>query len=305
MITEIDYKNIVKNMQDGLYFVDYKMKIIFWNEAAEKITGYKSKEVIGTSCSDNILVQTDNDGKKLCGGISPLRRTVFDGESRQMQLFLHHKEGHRVPVSMHVFPMHSEDGRVIGGIEVFSENRSWVYTEAQIKKLKELSQIDPLTEISNRRYILNHIKSCLDQRKRHSIPFGILFLNCDDFASFNDEYGRKRGDKILKAIAKTSLNSIRISDKVSRLEGDKFMGVFQNLSNRGLYEMAERLRFMIKQTRIEHGNRFISVEVSIGGALAEHDDDLESLLTKADSLLKKCKEKGKNQVMIEHFSPGI
>lgn len=303
MITEKDFNNVVENIRDGLYIVDYNMKIVFWNKAAEKITGFKSEEVLGSSCSDNILNHVDGKGNNLCKGICPLRRTIFDGEHRQLQLYLHHKEGHVIPITINTFPRYNEGGKIIGGLELFSTLPSEIYMEAQIEKLSELSLIDSLTELSNKRFIENEIKSCLDQRKRHGISFGILFFDCDDFADFNDEYGRKTGDQILKEIAKTSLNSIRISDKVSRWDKDKFLGIFQNLSNRGLYEMAERLRVLIKQTRIKYKDRFLSVSVSIGGTLAEHDDDLHSLIAKAEKLLQKCKETSKNQVIIENFSP--
>ncbi|MBT3368514.1 MAG: PAS domain-containing protein [Nitrospina sp.] len=73
------YERILENLHDGLYFVDRDRTITYWNNAAEQISGFTAVEVVGTSCSNNILTHVDSDGNKLCTGMCPLAATISDG----------------------------------------------------------------------------------------------------------------------------------------------------------------------------------------------------------------------------------
>jgi two-component system cell cycle response regulator len=121
MEMKIDYKDLVDNMCDGLYLVDRDIKISFWNNAAERITGFMAQEVIGSHCFDNILIHVDDKGHKLCQGGCPLATTMEDGGPREAEVYLHHKDGHRVPVSVRSTPWRNATGEVIGGIEIFTD----------------------------------------------------------------------------------------------------------------------------------------------------------------------------------------
>ena len=68
MESEMDelYLTIINNLNDGVYFVDLDRRILFWNKAAERITGYSADEIMGRPCQDNILNHIDEDGRPLC-----------------------------------------------------------------------------------------------------------------------------------------------------------------------------------------------------------------------------------------------
>lgn len=70
------FTEILDAVYDGLYITDLERKIIFWNKAAEKITGFTAQEVVGKHCSDNILVHIDDAGNKLCLGVCPLTKAI-------------------------------------------------------------------------------------------------------------------------------------------------------------------------------------------------------------------------------------
>ena len=75
--------NVLNSLHDGLYFTDTDRRIIYWNAAAERITGYASPEVLGKKCSDNILVHIDAEGTNLCKNLCPLAKTIEDGAHRE------------------------------------------------------------------------------------------------------------------------------------------------------------------------------------------------------------------------------
>jgi len=79
MNLENKYKNIIDNLHDGLYSVDRDKVITHWNKTAEHISGFKAEEVVGGSCSENILTHIDCDGEYLCHGNCPLAVSIYDG----------------------------------------------------------------------------------------------------------------------------------------------------------------------------------------------------------------------------------
>lgn len=85
-VMDIDFKSLIENMFDGLCQVDKDRSILYWNHVAETITGYRSEEVVGRRCRDNILVHVDHHGKHLCHGRCPLQATIQDGAFRDAEV---------------------------------------------------------------------------------------------------------------------------------------------------------------------------------------------------------------------------
>ncbi|HDQ04949.1 MAG TPA: PAS domain S-box protein [Deltaproteobacteria bacterium] len=116
ILDKLSYKAIVDNLYDGLYIVSKERIIRYWNKAAEKISGFSAAEVIGKTCSDRILTHVDDESNDMCGGLCPLVMTANSGQTCEAELFLHHKQGHRVPVLVRTTPLTDENDAIIGVI---------------------------------------------------------------------------------------------------------------------------------------------------------------------------------------------
>jgi len=117
-------REILNSLADGVYITDASRRILFWNDAAERITGWPAKDVVGSRCQDNILVHIDKDGHELCGHEHcPLRRSIVTGQPtpKPLLVFANSKSGKRVPVEVTTAPIQGTDGRVVGGIELFRD----------------------------------------------------------------------------------------------------------------------------------------------------------------------------------------
>ena len=147
------YGNILDNISDGVSFLDSRKKITYWNKGAERITGYSASEMVGSFCSDNILVHIDENGTCLCTKNCPVTKTLSDGNVRNVDVYLHHKDGYRIPVSVHVSPIKESDDKVIGAIEIFRDKSNEILDIQFIDDLKKAALLDPLTELANRRNI--------------------------------------------------------------------------------------------------------------------------------------------------------
>jgi diguanylate cyclase (GGDEF)-like protein/PAS domain S-box-containing protein len=299
MSLEIDsYKRIIENLHDGLYFVDRNRIITFWNNAAEKISGFSANEVVGSSCSKNILTHVDSEGNPLCTVNCPLSATIADGINREAEVYMHHKDGHRIPVSVRVSTLTDKDGNIIGGIELFTDISNMAANQLRIKELEKLALLDNLTQLANRNYIEKEIQSRLAENKRFNVPFGILFIDIDHFKIFNDNFGHDVGDDVLRFVANTFVANARPFDLYGRWGGEEFIGIIRNIGDQDLEILGNRLRALIENSYIIHKNDKLFVTVSIGATLVNENDSIDSLIKRADINLYKSKARGRNCLTI-------
>ncbi len=290
------YANILDNLHDGLYFVDCKRKITYWNKGAERITGFLATEVVGRSCADNILTHIDSEGIKLCRGLCPLAATISDGHAREAEVFLHHKDGHRVPVFVRISTLKNPEGEVVGGIELFTDISSILINNARVKELEQLALLDNLTQLANRHYLEREIHARFEELKREKIPFGILFIDIDYFKKVNDTHGHDVGDKVLKFVATTFISNSRPFDLYGRWGGEEFIGIIRNIDAEDLVLLGNRLRVLIEHSYIVHQGQKLSVNISLGATLAHDTDTNDTLIKRADDLLYTSKRDGRNKL---------
>jgi diguanylate cyclase (GGDEF)-like protein/PAS domain S-box-containing protein len=290
------FKQLLDNLHDGVYFVDQERRITYWNKGAERITGFSADEVLGKRCQDNILVHVDGEGCQLCTGTCPLTATIERGSAHESNLFLRHKAGHRVPVSVRVSPIRDEDGHIVGAVESFNDNSAMTAALDRAEQLQELAMLDPVTGVGNRRYVEARLRAALDAFRRYGWPFGVLFVDVDHFKRVNDDYGHAIGDKVLRMVAWTVWGNLRSVDAFGRWGGEEFLGVITNTTEDDLRAMAERSRILVSQSAFEEGPHWVHVTVSIGAAMVREDSTLESLLSRADRLLYQAKANGRNRV---------
>jgi diguanylate cyclase (GGDEF)-like protein len=167
------------------------------------------------------------------------------------------------------------------------------------EELKKLTITDDLTGLLNRRYLHERLKDELARSERHGNQLSILMLDLDGFKECNDSYGHLAGDKALKQVAETLLNTVRSMDIVARYGGDEFMVILPETGETIALEIAERLRRNVSKKPvlkgIETAKRPCMITTSIGIACyPEHGKTIELLLKHVDKALYRAKNKGKN-----------
>ncbi len=287
------YKKLLDSITDGVYFVDPDRKVTYWNKAAERISGYSAQEILGHGCGENILRHVDDSGNHLCLHGCPLAATMQDGKRREANVYLHHKSGHRVPVIVRTLPMRDASGNITGAAEVFVSNRS-IDMLGEIEQLRKEALTDPLTGIGNRRYADITLER-LDQSMREgSVPFGVLFIDIDNFKHINDTWGHHVGDRVLTIVAKTLTAALRPFDVTCRWGGEEFVVLINNTTVEGLKTLAERLRMLVEQSWMNHEDGRIQMTASIGAALSGMGEPAISVVQRADRQLYLCKNSGRN-----------
>ncbi len=126
--------DILNQISDGIYITDPDRKILFWNLAAEKITGYRQEKVLGKRCADNILAHTDMAGNELCGkDLCPLHKAMHENQKlgSPLKVKTKHRDGGRVVLEVSFTPLYSLEGGIIGGLEIFRDVSERIELEEQ------------------------------------------------------------------------------------------------------------------------------------------------------------------------------
>ena len=162
-------------------------------------------------------------------------------------------------------------------------------------KLTFLAQKDGLTGLDNKMTFNRLLKQSLAICKRQEKSLNVIFIDLDDFKGINDSLGHYAGDEVLKRLAVILTKRTRNSDIISRWGGEEFVIALNNVTKEKTCEIAEEIRQDIKNDGKLKAITSKSVTVSIGVASFQEDDNLDSLLIRADKAMYQAKKKGKDQ----------
>jgi diguanylate cyclase (GGDEF)-like protein/PAS domain S-box-containing protein len=292
-------EKFMNNLFEGVYIVDKKRKIVFWNSGSENITGYKAEEVVNAHCYQNILNHVDETGKRLCFSGCPLEHTLKTGEPTENHVFLSHKSGYRVPVSVKTLPLFDDDGNIVAAVEVFTDSRYKEDKYLENLELKSAAQYDELTKVYNRKFLDFKLKSLVSEVNQFEENFGILFIDIDHFKSINDQYGHNVGDEILKIVSTTVKNGLRPDDIFGRWGGEEFIAIINTDNINTLHDIAERIRMLVFNSNYKMDNsEIIRASISIGGTMFKEGENTSALIERADKNMYSSKNAGRNKVTV-------
>ncbi len=177
----------------------------------------------------------------------------------------------------------------------------------QARRLHRLAEADPLTGVLNRRSFHEHFEREWSRAERHPRPLSCIMLDVDFFKKINDTHGHAAGDAVLRHIAAVLTEACRPSDRVCRYGGEEFCIMVPETDEAGAAALAERIRIMLVTSPVELGDQLgqtcLTITASFG--VAERlgdDDDVESIIERADQALHIAKHSGRNRVMMYHAS---
>ncbi|MCM8822543.1 MAG: diguanylate cyclase [Candidatus Omnitrophica bacterium] len=288
------FYKIIDSLYEGVYIIDTDRKILYWNKAAQDMTGYHAEEVVGKSCRDNILRHTDREGNELCLNDCPMAHAMETGKQVKGEVYLHHKSGYRLLVNVTGIPV-IENGKVEGLIELFNPVLSSLKDHEQ--DLLSLALKDPLTKLYNRKGF--EFICPLRQREMLRLDYktGILFIDIDDFKKINDKFGHDTGDRVLYAMAKMLNNLLRHSDIAVRWGGEEFVSVVFVKDENSLITTGNKFLQLVQSTFITHNEETIKFTISAGGTIVKKEENIEDAIARADNLMYQAKKQGKNKLI--------
>jgi diguanylate cyclase (GGDEF)-like protein len=177
-------------------------------------------------------------------------------------------------------------------------NRTKELSDAN-KKLLEISTIDYLTNLPNRRHFFEMGLKSFHIAKRENSDLSVICIDIDLFKNINDTYGHNIGDEILKLVSSNMNKYIRKSDVIARIGGEEFSILLNNANEENAYVLAEKIRTQIESSIYKNDKIEIKTTISLGiSQLRAEDDDLDSIIIRADKALYEAKNTGRNKSVI-------
>src|SRR5437773_10788160 len=202
------FRTILESLQTGVYVVGREGRIPFWNQGAEKITGYLRHEALGRFCRENVLSHCSDHHCVQCGVSCPMAATLHEGKSSEGEVYFRHKKGHRVPVYLRSVAIRDKHGSVIGAAESFDEQRLVSEMDNSQSNLAAHNLLDIGSGALTRELIQSHLRENLAFFSEFQLPFGILYIRVDHMDEFRAAHGREAAEAILHVIVQNMKHTL-------------------------------------------------------------------------------------------------
>ena len=286
------FRSVLDGLHTGVYVADRSGKILFWNDGAERITGYLRQDMIGRVSLSNFLGQTDGEGNELASSLSPISMAMRDGKPVDRQVSLRHKSGHRVPVQLHAFPIRDERGAVTAAAESFEENVSVADWDRRQDKLAAYGCLDAASGVLTHDMIHAHLREALGVFAEQPVPFSVLCIEIDRLEQIQTRDGPGALASVLRVVGQTLENSLRPTDFLGRWQENQFLALLMECSVTELPLVAGRLQRMAANSKVEWWGDALKLSVSLGGTTVRTGDTVESLTLRAEEALRASIMKG-------------
>lgn len=302
--SEETFRTLFETAPHGVVYHGVDGHVISANPAALRILGLTLDQLLGRTSMDPRWQSTYEDGRDMPGDQHPAMRALRTGEPVMDELM-----GVSVPGRDNVWILVSamplfKDGKLAQVYAIFED-----VTERQRmqQQLRQLAYVDPLTQLPNRRLLLDRLSQALS--KRSAAHGALMFLDLDNFKPLNDQCGHEAGDLLLIEVARRVKTCIREEDTVSRFGGDEFVVLVTELTA-DQTESANRMQAIAEKIRAKLAEPYCLHVQNAGAAMVEHrctasigltlflhgQDVLDAVLQRADSAMYQAKVSGRNRV---------
>ncbi len=292
------YRLVLEGLQTGVYIVDRELRILFWNDGAERITGYLRQDVVGAFCRDQLIANDLRSKNVLGDAAASLHEVLRDGKPTVMNVSLRHKAGHRVFVRLRAVPIRNNHGSIIGAAETIEEDLSSSDWDRRQSKLAGYGCLDPVTGVLTDSFTLSHLRESLATYTEHHVPFGVAIVEIDRLDYLRSTYGAAVIAAVLRVAAQTLENSLRPTDFLGRHGEHRFLAILVECAESDVEKVSERLKKMVASSEVQWWGDQWSITASVGCTSVRPSDTVESLIERAEVALGESLQTGGNRVCI-------
>jgi len=277
----------------GVIEWDAEFKITSWNAAAAKNFGYSSDEALHRHIE---FIMPLSEKKNM---IEMMHSLFEEGEVKKSQRKCLHKDGDIIYCEWYFTPLKNTEGKVIGLATLVQD-----ITELQKsqEEIHYLAYYDLLTNLPNRRLLMDRLQQALIASKRSKKYAAVLFIDLDNFKNLNDMQGHATGDLLLQEVAQRLVKAVREKDTISRFGGDEFVLILQDLGLENS-QAVESCRVVVNKIIATINrpytleNRDYRTSSSIGACLFLGEElDISEILKRADTAMFQAKQAGRNDM---------
>jgi diguanylate cyclase (GGDEF)-like protein/PAS domain S-box-containing protein len=284
--------------QEAMAVTDANGLILRVNQAFINVTGYTQAEVLGKNPR---ILQSGRHGKEF---YINMWNSIHSTGTWQGEVWNRRNSGEVYPEYLNITAVKDAGGIVTNYVATFTDI---TLSKAASEEIKNLAFYDPLTQLPNRRLLIDRLQQAIAASTRSGQRGALLFLDLDHFKTLNDTLGHDIGDLLLQQVAERLAWCVREGDTVARIGGDEFVVLIEGLSE-GLFEaaahaeaVANKILNSLNQV-YQLGSHEYYNSPSIGATLfSGHEVEIEELLKHADIAMYDAKKAGRNT--LRFFDP--
>lgn len=294
------HQEITQYLGEGLVVLDRQARVVEANPEAERLLGWRRQEMLGQSAG-TIFRPPGAGAPPALSDSHPIQAAASTGKRyRNEDETFYRKDGTAFPVGVTAAPLTSDD-ELMGAVVSF---RDMTDIKAYQEEIRRLAYHDPLTDLPNRRLLMERLGQAMKEAGRNQYKVGLMFLDLDHFKHVNDVYGHDGGDELLKGVAQRLRQAVRATDTVSRQGGDEFVILLAKIDAAESAGAVARKILESLQAPLPVMGQLLTVQVSIGIALfPDHSDDIDTLMTLADAAMYEAKQAGRNRYCLKGTAP--
>ena len=188
------------------------------------------------------------------------------------------------------------DGELVARVQAAARTKS-LQEEIlhQGRRLEAMIFEDPLTQLYNRRFMLNQLGVLVSGARRHERPLSVIMIDVDHFKALNDQYGHEAGDHALVAVAHTMRERLRAEDYLGRLGGEEFLALLPDVDEVAAGLVADALRATVAEHPLDLDGDLVAITISAGYA-AWRGEEPDELLKRSDDAMYRAKAMGRDAV---------
>ncbi len=296
---ELRIAAIAFDSQQGMFVTDPDYVILRVNTAFTEITGYSAEEAIGKKPHDLL-----SSGRHEAGFFEEVERCLALTGTWQGEIWDRRKNGEIFPEWMALTAVRDTAGKLTHYVAAFTDVTERKAAEEQIQ---HLAFFDALTELPNRRLLMDRLKQAIAACARGQNFAALLFVDLDHFKFLNDTHGHFLGDQLLSEAALRLSACVSEGTTVARLGGDEFVVVLEDLG-KSETEAASAAETLGEKIRISLKQRYLLTELiyhsgaSVGVTLFDGDEtSIDAPLKRADLAMYQAKAAGRN--LLRFFDP--
>lgn len=273
------FSTLVDDLKESVRFLDCEKKVLYVNPFGERLTGYVSEDVVNCSCGGFDEEHTDTSGRTLCDVECPLDHVLTTGEIYNAHLHFRRKNGDVFPVMVRVLPVRDTAGKMVGLVEVMSDDRPRLESEELKRDIQRIIPVDILTGLYTREKILEFFEVKLENSRRYKAPLGVVMVILENSDKIKSRFGDKKLEEVIQRIGYLIRMNTRRGDVSGRLGPVEFLMLLPNAKEEDTIQAAEKLKRIIgDDSGLVLPERFT---VITGSSQYVKDDDMDSLIERA------------------------
>jgi diguanylate cyclase (GGDEF)-like protein/PAS domain S-box-containing protein len=284
----------LKSIGDAVITTDASGQIKYLNPVAEKLTGWKLKDVCKKHISQVFKIVNEMTRETI---ENPVELALRQSNTINLvkDYILITRDGNQIPINNSVAPIHDKSSKIVGAVMVFQDVG---HQRHMARQLSWQATHDALSGLFNRREFERRLQEVLNDAKSGN-QYALCYLDLDRFKIVNDTCGHLAGDELLRQVTALFQSELRCSDTLARLGGDEFGILLYGCSFEPALAIAENIVQKIREFRFVWEDKTFSIGVSIGLVMIDaSNSSINAVLSAADTACYTAKNKGRDRVHI-------